>query len=125
MIRRFSQAKEGFLVGSPTKGQVAHRPFDASKYLGDIEAQAAALSDALESGHKGVILNILNAIARARGMTALAKASGIKRETLYAALADEANPTLDTFLAVINALGIALRAETRTEVAEEPELEHA
>lgn len=108
------------------KGKVTHRPFDASKYLDDAESQAAALSDALESGHKGVILNVLNAIARARGMTALAKTTGIKRETLYAALGDEGNPTIETFLAIINALGIALRAETRAQEPEEaPELEHA
>lgn len=93
--------------------KIAHRPFDAAEYLTSTAAQAAALSEALESGHRGVILNILNAIARARGMTALARETGVKRETLYAALGEGGNPTLETFLAVTNALGIALRAQER------------
>lgn len=101
-------------IATETKrAKVQHRPFDPSQYLGDAEAQVAALTEALETGHKGVILAILNAIARARGMTALAAATGVKRETLYAALGDEGNPTLETFLAVINALGIELSAAAK------------
>jgi probable addiction module antidote protein len=105
------------------QGKIAHRPFDASEYLEGAEAQAAALSEALESGHKVVILSVLNAIARARGMSALAEQTGIKRASLYAALGEEGNPTMDTFLAIINALGIALRAESKE--VEQRELEDA
>jgi len=102
-------------------GKVKHEPFDAAEFLFDAKSQAAALSDALESGHRGVVLNVLNAIARARGMTALAKQTGVKRETLYAALGEGGNPTMETFLAVINALGITLRAEAANDVADERE----
>lgn len=97
---------------------IKHRPFDAAEYLGDAESQAAALSEALETGHKGVILHIVNAIARARGMSALARDTGIKRETLYAALGEDGNPTIETFLAVITGLGITLKAEASEADAE-------
>jgi probable addiction module antidote protein len=104
---------------------IHHRPFDPAEFLSDAESQAEALNEALASGNKDVILAIVNAIARARGMSELARETGIKRETLYAALRDGANPTMETFLAVINALGIALRAETRTEPERERELADA
>lgn len=93
-----------------TKEKVSLSPFDAAEYLGDEISQAAALSEALATGHRGVILDVLNAIARARGMTALAKETGIKREVLYAALRSNGNPTLETLLTVIGALGLHLSA---------------
>lgn len=96
-------------------GKVIHKPFDAAEILTDAESQAAALSEALEAGHKGVILSIVNAIARARGMTALSRDTGIKREVLYAALGEAGNPTMETFLAIITALGIRLQAEVVAE----------
>src|SRR4051812_46214509 len=100
--------------------KVTHKPFDAAEFLIDAESQAAALKEALESGHKGVILSILGAIARARGMTALAKETGLGRQALYAALSPEGNPTLDTLLAIVNALGLQLSAELRNQREREP-----
>lgn len=100
--------KEEVNMAVPT---VMHRPFDAAAYLDDVQSQAAALSEALETGHKGIVLGIVNAIARARGMTALARDTGIKRETLYAALGEDGNPTIETFLTVISGLGLTLKAE--------------
>lgn len=92
-------------------GKIETKPFDAADYLTDPESQAAALSDALESGHKGVILSILGAIARARGMTAIAKETGLGRQALYAALSETGNPTLENLLAIFEALGMKLTAE--------------
>ena len=93
------------------------RPFDMADYLGDAKSQAAALSEALASGHQGIILDTLGAIARARGMTGLARATGVNRQTLYAALGEDGNPTLETLLAVISALGLELHAGVAAQAA--------
>lgn len=61
-------------------------PFDAAKYLGSREAQAALFSDALESGDPGYIAAALGTIARARGMTQVAEEAGLSRPALYAPL---------------------------------------
>lgn len=107
------------------EAKVRTRPYDASKYLESPEAQQIMLSEALETGHRGVILGAINAIARARGMTALAKQTGLARQALYAALGEDGNPTLETLLAVVNALGIRLHAEIAAEEPAERELADA
>jgi len=101
---------------------VTHRPLDIAEHLTDAPTQVAYLSEALESGHKGLILRGLSTIARARGMTALARETGVKRTALYAALSEDGNPTLETLLAIINALGLKLRAEAAEVQEREPEL---
>ena len=100
-----------------SSSKVETRPFDMADYLGDAKSQAAALSEALASGHQGVILDTLGAIARARGMTDLARATGFNRQTLYSALGDDGNPTLETLLAIIAALGLALHADVAAKAA--------
>lgn len=82
--------------------------FDAAKYLDTPESQAELLTDALETGDRAYILDALGIIARARGMTALQKETGLNRATLYAALAPGGNPTLETILSVLGALGLKL-----------------
>jgi len=59
-----------------------------------------------------VIATALGNIARARGMTQIAKETGLNRESLYSALSAERNPTLATFLKVIHALGMQLAVKT-------------
>lgn len=90
-------------------------PFDAAKYLGSREAQAALFSDALESGDSGYIAAALGTIARARGMTQVAEEAGLSRPALYAALRAGGNPTLDTVMRVAKVLGVRLRAEPTRE----------
>lgn len=85
-------------------------PFDSSEYLDDAESQAELLNDALESGKASYIAHALGVIARARGMTDLQRLTGLDRSTLYAALREEGNPTLDTMMRVLKALKIELRA---------------
>ncbi|MGQ0559932.1 MAG: addiction module antidote protein [Sphingosinicella sp.] len=85
-------------------------PFDASLYLDDAESQAELLNDALESGKASYIARALGTIARARGMTDLQRLTGLDRSTLYAALREEGNPTLDTIMRVLKALEIELQA---------------
>ena len=85
--------------------------FDAAKYIDTPQAQARRLNDALESGHAPYIANALGVVARAHGMTSLANETGISRGALYAALQEGGNPTLDTVLKVMKALGVGLSAK--------------
>jgi probable addiction module antidote protein len=81
------------------------KPFDASKYIKTPAAEARFLSDALESGHAGHIVDALGVIAKARGISKIARDSGLPRATIYSALNHGANPTLETVLKVAMALG--------------------
>jgi len=92
------------------KKKVKLTPFDASEYLDDADSQAELLNDALASGHAGYIADAIGVIARARGMTELQRLTGLDRSTLYAALREEGNPTLDTLMRVLDALKIELQA---------------
>ena len=73
-------------------------------------AQDGLLNEALAIGHAPSIAAALGLIARMRGMSGLAAATGIRRQNLYRALRAEGNPTLDTLTRVTNALGYRLSA---------------
>jgi probable addiction module antidote protein len=88
-------------------------PFDAARYLESAESQAQLLSDALASGDAGYIAAALGVIARAKGMTQVAKDAGVTREALYKALSAEGDPKLSTLLGVMKALNFELHAERR------------
>jgi probable addiction module antidote protein len=83
-------------------------PFDAAKYLTTPEAQADLLADAFDSGDARYIANALGIVARARGMTEVAKGAGVTREALYKALSENGDPRLSTLLGVLKSLGIKL-----------------
>jgi len=87
-------------------GVLELRPFDAAEYLTDETAIAEYLTASLELGDEQVLLNAIGAAARARGMSQLARDSGLGRESLYKALAPGAKPRYDTLLKVIQALGV-------------------
>ena len=87
-------------------------PFDASDYLDNEEMIAAYLTAALEDEDPNIFLVAVKDVARARGMTQLAKDTGLGRESLYKALAPGAKPRYDTLLKVVRALGISLQAKT-------------
>lgn len=87
-------------------------PFDPARYLANPEAQAELLSDAFESGDARYIANALGVVARARGMSQVARDAGVTREALYKALSDDGDPRLTTLLGVVKALGIKLTAST-------------
>ena len=89
--------------------------FDEAKYLGSREAQAIFLSEALTSGDSGHIAHALGVVARARGMSELARETGLTRQSLYKALSENGNPTLDTVMKVACYLGIALEARPADE----------
>ena len=81
-------------------------PFDAAKYLDTPESQAELITDALESGDAKYLAHALGVVARAKGMTEIARKTGITREGLYKALSAEGDPKLTTFLSVIKSLGL-------------------
>jgi probable addiction module antidote protein len=87
--------------------------FDPSEFLESAEGQAELLNDALESGKPSYVARALGTIARARGMTELQRLTGLSRATLYAALNEEGNPTLDTVMRVLDALNLELQASPR------------
>lgn len=84
------------------------KPFDFAKAFATDESQADLIADALKSGHAGYIAAALGTVAKARGMSDLATATGLNRQALYAALKEGGNPTLDTVVKVIAALGLEL-----------------
>jgi len=85
--------------------------FDAAPYLDTEEAIAAYLTDILEANDAGLLAAALGDIARARGMTEIAKAAGITREALYKALRPGSEPRFDTVNRVCTALGVRLVAQ--------------
>ncbi|MES2090546.1 MAG: addiction module antidote protein [Pseudomonadota bacterium] len=89
--------------------KVADLPeFDAEPYLDSEAAIAAYLTYILEANDSALLASALVDIARARGMSEIAKASGITREALYKALRPDAQPRFDTISRVCTALGVRL-----------------
>ena len=88
-------------------------PYDVAEHLRTPEEMAAYLEACMEEadGDAAFIAKALGDIARAKGMSQVACDAGLSRESLYKALSGERNPTLDTVLRVVGALGLKLRAE--------------
>lgn len=85
--------------------------FDITEHLDSDQAIAEYLTIVLEENDPAALANALGSIARARGMTEIAKASGITREALYKALRPSAQPRFDTVAKVCKALGVRLVAQ--------------
>ncbi len=84
--------------------------FDVADYLQSEEAISEYLSVALDDSDPDIFLMAVRNIARARGMSQLAKDSGLGRESLYKALAPGAKPRYETVLKLVAALGVKLHA---------------
>ena len=84
--------------------------WDAAEHLKTEEDMAAYLEAALEENDPALIAAALGDIARAKGMSRVARQSGLGRESLYKALSPGGNPELATVLRVIAALGLRLHA---------------
>jgi len=84
--------------------------FDAAEYLTSEKDIQAFLDVCFEAGDQEHITRALGVIARARGMSRIAKKTGISREGLYKALSGEGNPEFSTILRIIDALGFRLQA---------------
>ncbi len=93
------------------KIKVPHLPeFDMSEFLEDDQAIAEYLTVVIEENDSALLAAALGDIARARGMSDIAKAAGLGREALYKALRPGAQPRFDTVQRVCAALGVRLMA---------------
>lgn len=86
------------------------KKYDVADYLDSDELIAAYLDAAFESGDTSRIAEALGDVARARGMTKIARATGLAREQLYKTLSAEGKPELSTVLKVMAAFGGGLRS---------------
>jgi probable addiction module antidote protein len=93
-------------------------PWDVAEHLRTPKEMAAYLEACIEEadGDAAFIAKALGDIARAQGMTQVAKDSGLSRESLYKALSGERSPSFDTILKVVTALGLKLSASVRSEI---------
>jgi len=82
-------------------------PFDVSRYLGSEETIAEYLSQVLADGDTEELIVALGHVARAKGMTQVAKDAGLGRASLYKALSPGGNPQFDTVLRVARAVGMS------------------
>lgn len=94
------------------KIKIADLPeFDMAEHLPDAQAVAEYLTVILEENDPAALADAPGTIARARGMSDIAKASGITREALYKALRPDASPRFETISKVCSALGVRLVAQ--------------
>ena len=82
--------------------------FDASKYLDSPEAIRDYLAIALEDGDTKTVQVVFRDIAKARGMSQLAKQTKLNRESLYKSLSKDGNPSFETITKIMNALELKL-----------------
>ena len=87
--------------------------FDATDYLSSEERQVAYIAAALETGDADFVRDALGVVAKARGMSEIAKSAGLNRESLYKALGENGNPEFATVMRIVRALGLTLSARPR------------
>lgn len=88
------------------KTHVKLHPFDAARYLDSDESIAEYMTAVLEADDPDLLLLALGDVARAKGMSQVAKDAGLGRESLYKALTPGAKPRFDTVMKVARALGV-------------------
>ncbi len=91
--------------------------WDAAEFLTSDEAIAAYLEAAFEDGDPKMIAVALGDIAKAKGMSAVAKEAGVTREALYKSLSDRGDPKLSTLIGVMRALGLRFTVTKADEAA--------
>ena len=94
------------------KGRVEIAPFDASDYLDNEEVVAEYLAAALDDPNPNVFLRAVADVAKARGISKVAKDAGLGRESLYKALAPGAKIRYDTLRKLMDSLGVRLTVRT-------------
>jgi len=105
-------------VGTDTEGELYMKKskvkstlWDAAEHLKTNEDMAAYLEAAIEDGDPAVISAAVGDIARAKGMSQIARETGLGRESLYKALSPGGNPEFATILKVVRALGLKFHVE--------------
>ncbi len=91
--------------------KITLEPFEASQYLTSDLAIAEFLSEALRIGKPEVFATALAAVAKARGMSQIAKETGLNREGLYRALSPNSDLSFETVHKIMKSLGVKLNAE--------------
>ncbi len=89
------------------------RTWDAAEHLTSKDDIVAYLEAALEEGDPALFTAALGDVARAMGMSEVARASGLGRESLYKALSPDGNPEFATVLKVVHSLGLTLHAAAK------------
>jgi len=92
--------------------EITIEDFETAELFTDTEDRLALINDALASGDAAYVAHAIGLAVRARGMSAVAGATGGKRQTLYKSLSKSGNPTLTTLLPILSELGIQLRAQS-------------
>ena len=95
--------------------ELLETPEDCAGYI------EAVFADAAETKDYSLLPHALGVVARARGMTEIARATGLSRESLYKALSEDGNPGFATVMKVLQALSIELHAKARDETRFETE----
>lgn len=88
-------------------------PFDPADHLETEEDILHYLEAAMEGNDPKHITSALGDVARSKGMSEIARKTGLGRQALYNALSENGNPTLETLLAVLGALGLELTVHKR------------
>jgi len=91
------------------KPKIKTIPWDSAAYLKSDEDIANYLEAVFEDGDPALVAAALGDVARAKGMSQIAQAAGLGRESLYKALSPEGNPEFATVLKVMRALGLKLK----------------
>ena len=88
-------------------------PFDPAEHIETEEDILYYLEAAMEGNDSKHIANALGVVARSKGMTEIAKKTGLGRQALYNALSENDNPTLETLTSVLTALGLELTVQKK------------
>lgn len=108
---RYSKQVTVLLLDEVTQMATKFSKFDSTQYLDNEETIAAYLESILEENDAGLLADALGKIAKARGMSEFAAASGMTREALYKALRIGAQPRFETISQVLGAMGLKLSIE--------------
>ena len=84
--------------------------FDVSQYLDSKEMIAEYLSQVLKDGDMNELLNAIGNIAKAKGMSQIAKDTGLGREILYKTFSADTKPRFETVMKVLDSFGVKLQA---------------
>jgi probable addiction module antidote protein len=88
-------------------------PFDPADFLASEDDVVEYLKIWMEDGTPQEIARAIGDVARSRGMSDIARTSGVGRQALYTALSENGNPTLETLTAVLGALGLELTVKKK------------
>ena len=96
------------------KEKVTFSDWDVAETLNDKEDIIACLEVALKENNIKFLFKILNALARSKGMTKIARELGVTREGLYKSLSLDGHPSFETVIKLIDILGLKLKIEPKS-----------